>query len=242
MQPLRLLLAACAAFLASPALAGDAAELEILGFSQDGGIFAFEEYGVQDGSGFPYANRYYIETATDSFVKGTPVRVRLENESASLTDARKQARDKGQKVVPEAELAANRGYTAGLNPVTELSADPHRMVVNPRPVFPPVDPALEFRLEEIPFNNRAGMEACNSQGEINGFRLLRIDARDGGATKIVHEDKAIPKSRGCPNGYRIGGVQIFSTDAPDAYAVLISVRQYGFEGPDYRWIAVTGRL
>ncbi|TIN13003.1 MAG: DUF2259 domain-containing protein, partial [Mesorhizobium sp.] len=22
----------------------------------------------------------------------------------------------------------------------------------------------------------------------------------------------------------------------------IAVRQYGFEGPDYRWIAVTGRL
>jgi len=24
--------------------------------------------------------------------------------------------------------------------------------------------------------------------------------------------------------------------------VLIAVRQYGFEGPDFRWIAVTGRL
>ncbi|RUV10776.1 DUF2259 domain-containing protein, partial [Mesorhizobium sp. M5C.F.Ca.IN.020.32.2.1] len=41
------------------AQAGDVAELEILGFTSDGGAFAFEEYGVQDGSGFPYANRYY---------------------------------------------------------------------------------------------------------------------------------------------------------------------------------------
>ncbi|TIL61031.1 MAG: hypothetical protein E5Y89_28055, partial [Mesorhizobium sp.] len=38
--------------------AGDVAELEILGFSKDGGVFAFEEYGVQDGSGYPYASRY----------------------------------------------------------------------------------------------------------------------------------------------------------------------------------------
>jgi predicted secreted protein len=39
--------------LSNPALAGDTAELNILGFSADGNVFAFEEYGVQDGSGFP---------------------------------------------------------------------------------------------------------------------------------------------------------------------------------------------
>ena len=50
--------------------AGDVAELEILGFTGDGGVFAFEEYGVQDGSGFPYANRYYIDTADDTFSQG----------------------------------------------------------------------------------------------------------------------------------------------------------------------------
>src|SRR5689334_4003423 len=100
-----------------PALAGDVAALEILGFSHDGGVSAFEEYGVQDGSGFPYANRYYIDTATDELLKGTPVRVRLDDESAALETARKQARDKGEKIVPQAELAANRGITAGLNPV-----------------------------------------------------------------------------------------------------------------------------
>jgi predicted secreted protein len=225
-----------------PAQASDVAGLEILGFSHDGGVFAFEEYGVQDGSGFPYANRYYIDTATDSFLSGTPIRVRLEDESASLNTARSQVREKGEKIVPQAELAANRGITAGFNPVTELSADPYRMVVNPRAIFSPVDEPLEFRLEEIPLNNLPGMETCNSQGAINGFRLLRIDARKDGTTRLLHEDKTIPKSRGCPSGYRIGGVQTFSIDKLSAYAVLIAVRQYGFEGPDYRWIAVTGRL
>ncbi|QDB99076.1 DUF2259 domain-containing protein [Mesorhizobium sp. 8] len=234
--------AALAALSAAPALAGDAAQLEILGFSKDGGVFAFEEYGVQDGSGFPYANRYYIDTATDTFVKGTPVKVRLDDENASLADARKEARAKGEAIIKEDELAANRGFTAGFNAITELSADPHRMVVNPRPVFPAIDPPLEFRLQEVALNNLPGMETCNSQGAINGFRLTSIDASDGGRTKVLHEDKTIPQSRGCPNGYRIGGVQTFSKDKLSAYAVLISVRQYGFEGPDHRWIAVTGRL
>ncbi|RUY01131.1 DUF2259 domain-containing protein, partial [Mesorhizobium sp. M7A.F.Ca.US.005.03.2.1] len=165
--------------------AGDVAELEILGFTKDGSVFAFEEYGVQDGSGFPYANRYYIDTSTDSFLKGTPIRVRLEDENAKLDAVRLQARQKGESIVSQAELDANRGITAGFNPVTELSADPHRMAVNPRPIFTPVDPPLEFRLDELGMNNADG---CESQGEINGFRLLRIEAQDGGTTKLLHQD------------------------------------------------------
>ncbi|MER9250941.1 DUF2259 domain-containing protein [Mesorhizobium sp. M0598] len=219
--------------------AGDVAELEILGFSRDGGVFAFEEYGVQDGSGFPYAIRYYIDTADDSFLKGSPIRVRLDDENATVAAARLQARQRGEAIVSQAELTANRGITAGFNPVTELSADPFRMVVNPRPIFSPVDDPLEFRLDQIGMNDT---ERCQSQGEINGFRLLRIEAKDGGQTRIIHEDKSIPQSRGCPNGYQIGAVQTFSLDSVSTYAVLIAVRQYGFEGPDYRWIAVTGRL
>ncbi|MER9182516.1 DUF2259 domain-containing protein [Mesorhizobium sp. M0622] len=219
--------------------AGDVAELEILGFSRDGGVFAFEEYGVQDGSGFPYANRYYIDTADDSFLKGSPIRIRHEDENATPEAARLQARQRGEAIVSQAELTANRGITAGFNPVTELSADPFRMVVNPRPIFSPVDDPLEFRLDQIGMNDT---ERCQSQGEINGFRLLRIEAKDGGQTKIIHEDKSVPQSRGCPNGYRIGAVQTFSLDSLSTYAVLIAVRQYDFEGPDYRWIAVTGRL
>ena len=224
---------------ASAAWAGDIAQLQILGFSKGGSIFAFEEYGVQDGSGFPYANRYYIDTATDTFVKGTPVRVRLDDEAATLQAARNKAREQGEAVVKEAELDANPGFTAGSNPVTELSADPQRMVVNPRPVFPAIDEPLEFRLNQFALS---GDDVCASQGETKGFRLLRVEANPNGTTKLLHEDKSIPKSRGCPSGYGIGAVQTYGDDSLSAYAVLIWTRGYGFEGPDYRWIAVTGRL
>jgi predicted secreted protein len=229
------------AFLSiAEAHAGDVADLDILGFSQDGSVFAFEEYGVQDGSGFPYSNRYYIDTAMDRFLPGTPVRVLLDDEAATLDAARAQAAERGEKIVKQAELSANRGFTAGSNAVTELSADPFRMVVNPRPIFPPVDPVLEFRLEELPLS---APEPCASHGETRGFRLVRIDARDGGTTRAIHQDTSIPKSRGCPNGYGLGAIQTFAGQGTlTSYAVLISVRQYGFEGPDYRWIAVTDRF
>ncbi|WP_173931635.1 DUF2259 domain-containing protein [Chelativorans sp. Marseille-P2723] len=230
------------AFLLAPLAtrAGDMAAVEVLGFSSDGSIFAFEEYGIQDGSGFPYANRFYIETATDSFVANTPIRVRLDDERARLEEARDQAKTRGQRIVADEELRRNIGFRAGWNAVTELSADPHRMMVNPRPIMPPLDEALEFRLEELVLGEP---ERCRHFGPVAGFRLLRVGAAAGEETRIVHEDSSIPSSRGCPLGYRIAGIQTFHPEgSAPVYAVLIAIRQVGFEGPDHRFLAVTGRL
>ncbi|MCC0040283.1 MAG: DUF2259 domain-containing protein [Brucellaceae bacterium] len=223
----------------SPAIAGDTAELNILGFSGDSSIFAFEEYGVQDGSGFPYANRFYIDVENDAFLSGTPVRIRIDDESATLAEALQQAAAQGEEIVSDDELAANRGYTAGFNAITELSADPYRLAVNPRPVLPPVDTPVEFRLEEFPLP----AEGCEDLGETMGYRLLRIDVTDGGGVTLLHEDETIPTSRNCPLGYRLGAVQtVFGDQGQPSFAVLIAVRSFGFEGPDHHWIAVTGRF
>ena len=94
--------------------------------------------------------------------------------------ARDKARERGEKVAKDADLAANRGYLAGFNAVTEISADPHRMVVNPRPVFPPIDPQMEFRLEEISLGE---IERCPGIGPVKGFKLVQVG--EGGKTDGV---------------------------------------------------------
>ncbi len=222
------------------ASAGDMANLEVLGFSADGGIFAFEEFGVQDGSGFPYASRFYIHTATDSFVAGTPVRVRIDDEDATVGAARAEAKARGHGVIADAVLSENRGYAAGINAVTELSADPFRMAVNPRPAVPAIDVPLEFRLEEIPV---ASPERCRDLGEIKGFRLVKVATEPEKQARLIHEDSGIPQSRGCPLGYAIAGVQTFFPETGDpVFALMIAVRSFGFEGPDHRFIAVTGPI
>lgn len=231
-------LALAAAIFATPAFAGDAAELSILGFSADGSVFAFEEYGVQDGSGFPYANRFYIDTASDSFLPGTPIRIRLDDEAASVSDARAAAREQGEKLTQDGVLQP--GFMAGFNAITELSADPHRLAVNPRPVFPPIDAPVEFRIEEIALEQP---ENCHGLGEAVGFRLVRTGLAPGETAQVIHEDAAIPASRSCPLGYRLGAVQaFFPEDGEPAYVVLVSVRSLGFEGPNHRWIAIPGKL
>lgn len=239
----RIVTAALSCFLAGtfPALAGDTAELNILGFSADGAIFAFEEYGVQDGSGFPYANRFYIDTATDSFVAGSPIRKRIDDETATVDQVRAEAATEGQAIVGDSELAAHRGTLAGFNAVSELSADPHRMAVNPRPVVPPIDEPFEVRLAELPFAPGGNCEGVTDV--IQGFRLTSVDVLPGGTTRLLHEDSSIPASRGCPLGYRLSGVQTYYPDSgTPVAAILIAVRSFGFEGPDYRWMAVTAPI
>ncbi len=221
-----------------PAIAGDTASLNILGFSPDGKIFAFEEYGVQDGSGFPYANRFYVNTETDMFSPGTPIRVRLDDEAATVGAVRQKAAARGETVVTAAELSENRGNLAGFNAVTELSADPYSMKVNPRPVEPPIDEPVEIRLSEFSLAPRPGQ--CDGIEGVKGFRLTRIV---NGTESVLAEDASVPASRHCPLGYSIGGIQTFYPESgPPVMAVLIAVRSFGFEGPDYRWLAVTGRL
>jgi len=225
-------------FVATSAIAGETADLDVLGFSSDGRIFAFEEYGIQDGSGFPYANRYYIDTHDDKFVSGTPIRVRIDDEAASIAQARARSQADGERIVPASQLADNRGNLVGFNAVTEISANGDLMTVNPRPVDPPIDEPMTFILEQLPLAAQPGN--CEGLEGMKGFTLVRGEGR---VMTEIHKDVSIPKSRSCPTGYRIGGVQTFyPVEGEPVYAVLISVKSFGFEGPDYRWIAVTGKI
>src|SRR5690606_438612 len=123
---------------------------------------------------------------------------------------------------PDAELAANRGTTAGYNPVTELSADPHRISVNPRAVIPPIDDQLVFLLEELQL---VPPENCEDFGGNVGYRLVKVAVTPGASAELLHEDKSIPSSRRCPLGYRIGAVQTFFPQSGEpVFAVVIAVR------------------
>jgi len=78
------ILLAAATIATAEARAGDFAALQPIGFSSDGNVFAFEEYGVQDGSGFPYSTVYVLDTRNDSFLPGAPVRAVVEDDKGEL--------------------------------------------------------------------------------------------------------------------------------------------------------------
>ncbi|WP_185982754.1 DUF2259 domain-containing protein [Aureimonas mangrovi] len=231
-------LGAILALLASPAAAGDVATLNSLGFSGDGRVFAFEQYGIQDGSGFPYAEIFFVDLDEDRFLAPSPVRVRLEDNGDSVEEARAEARRQAVTLFDEHAPEQNPGHLAAANPPTELSADPQRVVFLPRAIEPPIDVPIELRISL--FNVPGAPDYCADLGHSPaGFRLTRIAADAGETATLLHEDEALPESRNCAYDYRLAEIRVAANGLEEMRAVaLIGVKSVGFEGPDMRYIAV----
>jgi predicted secreted protein len=215
------------------ACAGDFADREIIGFSPDGASFAFEEYGVEDGSGFPYSNTYVIGTKDDSWVDGTPIRLRYEDEARRLADLRTEARGKAAGILAR-ENIREPGAIVASNPATETSADPYRVSFLPRR-FAGQSMVLQITEAAMPAEN------CPPEmGPYKGFSLVLTGSLGSAA---IHTDKQIPQSRKCPTGYAISDVVTLYPDGGEpVIAVIVSVYSLGFEGPNRRFLAVTTRF
>lgn len=217
-----------------PAAAGDFAERTLLGFSADGGRFAFEEFGIQDGSGFPYANIFVIDTTRDSWVPGTPVRVRLDDEEQGIAAARRSA---AEQAAAHLKGIDQPGRLLASNPITESGRDPYKLAFKRHPALQLDGPDLTLELETIPL---AAPANDDPDYKTHGFRLV-LKTEDG--EKVLHEDKSLPVSRGTALDYRINDVVIHQLfGEPATLVVLIQVLTRGFEGPDGRYLAVTAKL
>ncbi|MGL4406504.1 MAG: DUF2259 domain-containing protein [Notoacmeibacter sp.] len=218
------------------AFAGDASTLRILGFSNNGHVFAFEESGRQDGSGFPYVNRFYIDTNYDTFLPGTPVRVRLDDENQTLKNTRQQAKDQGEKAanITDEVLLENPGNLLAYNPTTEINENPNSLTFHNLAVAQSIEPSRTLTLtvtKEGPGQNCYGMTEKQAR--------FALDLTASEKAERLHEDENVPAGRNCPTNYRIGGVVRFVPENGEAkLIVLVQVESIGFEGPDYRWIAV----
>lgn len=221
-------------FGAVPAAAGDYADRLIIGFSPDGAYFAFEEYGIQDGSGFPYASIYVIETATDSWVAGTPIRIRIDDETATLQSVRDQAYDQAGPILNSLGIGLPGRHLLS-NPLTELGD--HRNVAFLVRAFSP----LQTTGWSLTVQERALPTDCPDLGQlIVGFDLWLTSPE--GETLQLNHDERIPESRNCPVGY--GAADVFAFDRPDRTILIILLNMFtiGFEGPDRRYLAIATQL
>lgn len=235
----RILTVLLALLVAVPmARAGDYAFRDILGFDPAGRYFAFEEYGVQDGSGFPYSNIFVIDVTTDNWVEGTPIRRRIDDEATPLTKVRGEARAKVEPILKKLGIEP-RGLLVVSNPATELSADPYNVRFRLNDFFNMTERAWSLRLTPITAPEPAA--ACENLGPVKGLKLELTNPE--GETKVIAQDESIPESRFCPRDYAISDVVAFTPDGGETtIVVLLSLFRQGFEGPDRRFIAVAARV
>ncbi len=223
--------------LAGPALAGDAAVFNPLGFSEDGRYFAFEEFGVQDGSGFPYANLTILDVVEDKWTAGSPFRIRLEADGATLSDARDAARIEAEPYFDT--LAINtHPLTVALNGDGEVAGE-HSAMSFGKPGYGLGDPQDVATLNlTTTFPDYSG--PCVADFGFDPPVGYRLSLETPSGTSLLHDDRSVPASRGCTVAYRIYGVF-----APLDWAwqgltpvAVLSVYTNGFEGPDRRFIAL----
>src|SRR4051794_37720082 len=166
--PLRLLLLLFVATV--PARAADNAERAVIGFSPDGRYFAFEQYGIQDGSGFPYSDIFVVDLNANSWVKGSPFRQKVEDEGALVSHARAKAAKAASALITELKIA-EPGEVLVSNAPTEPSPDRHRVTFDAfylSQVNQPAD-GYTLSLDVIPF---AAPESCYAEdGKQMGFAL-----------------------------------------------------------------------
>jgi predicted secreted protein len=219
---------------ASLAFAGDAATLRVIGFSADGKYLAFEQHGVEDGSGFPYANVFFVDVENNSFIAPS-VAVREENEEALATSMLATARQRAQTALQRLNIIeGNLGAQLIHHPLTDTGVDPHVVKFSLSPALAgSADQPYEIVLREAEVK-----EDCYGFGKGRIFELALVNAQTG-ARKILQKDERLPKARGCPLSYRIQDVFVYD----ERYvAVFLNVLKPGFEGHDMRFMVVTGVL
>lgn len=222
-----------AAMLTTPALAGDRALIEYLGYSPDGRYFAFEEYGVQDGSGFPYANIYIIDLPADRWVAGSPYRARIDDESGDVADARDMALEQAADRLEALDISVPAQVLA-VNGDGEEIGDGHILVFGtPGYGLDPLRDLRELTLETIPLDS--SLDCSIVEDEVYGFALF-LNGEE------IHADEgSLPGSRGCVMDYRLYAVvqpAEWLFGAAVRPVVIVSSYPFGFEGPDRRFLAV----
>jgi predicted secreted protein len=218
------------------AIAGDFAKTKIHGFSADGQYVAIEEYGVQDGSGFPYSTIFVLNIDRDSWVKGSPVKVLIEDDTAGLATARSQAADQAASIFNSVSIDPSiEADLLAANPASELSASAHSVAFNSRIVVPSIEDPMQLVLTEKPFTD-SNCPDPNIKGQ-------SLELTHQGQTRQLTDDQKVPASRNCPMRYRILSVHSVSPAAADpVLLVTLQMESYGFEGPDGRHIFVGARF
>ncbi len=231
---------------ATGARAGDGAALNVLGFSDDGRYFAFEQYGTQDGSAFPFAEIALVDTqATTSHDRPFMViREVIQSENA------------GQETVRANVLARARPHLAAMKIQRQgmvVAIDP---VARPFEALLPMDVPVVRRLEasELRLSDptrggalvlglkqwKMSSPHCSTVAPGETWAFAVTVSKDGSPARDIHVDAELPDARRCPHTYGLVGAYMQARKSGGAViAVVVSYYPVGFEGLDRRFLVVT---
>jgi len=220
---------------------GDEATLHFIGFSPDGQYLAFEQFGWYDGSGFPYSEIVFVNVPKNSFVC-TPILVSLDEDEWDES-ARDRAREHAhERFLDLGIIEGNTGYHLKTQARHEPDIDPHFVRLSGSDL--PLDSLGKYfqyavRLTEIEYDIPDDLPLAYGPPQM---LELSIEAPDILDPLILQRDSELPSRRANVLSYHISDVYLYRHEENTYIAVFISYMQPGFEGPDFRYMVVTGSL
>ena len=239
------------AALASPAAAGDAAALRVIGFSPDGAVFAFEQYTMIYEEEAAFSEYVFIDTRTDRYLPDMPIKVLLRDDDGNdETKARGQATAKAAPLIAQHKVEQPGTRHEGKASMALDEIGIYQM--SPGPLAKAQAFALpDGRKARLTVSQHAlGKADCDGAGgrgvkgkvAVAGIKLtLTLD----GKPTILQEDRKLPEARRCVSGYGIAETYLHA--APDGAvtiaAIIETVDNHDYHaGPNRRFMAVTRRL
>lgn len=226
--------------LALPALAGDRALIDFIGYSDDGKYFAFEEYGVQDGSGFAYSSVYVVDLVADKWMYGSPFHAQADDAHGDrpLAEVRAEAMGKARDKLDEAKIERPVQILTLLGDAVPDMDGKTMTWRHPMCCGPGQTEDADFALRLETFAAKSADDCQDSYAEGMGVVGYALTLEADGKSQGLHRDgEVLPASRGCTLDYRMYAVVAPFEDAFHRVAIVSSY-PFGFEGPDRRFLAV----
>jgi predicted secreted protein len=210
------------------AMARDAAELKVLGFSPEGRYFAYEQRGTSEGAS--YSVTTVIDVETGRSIKGSRTSFSDEERKRLAKTRKATAKQIKRLKISSRDLmtVSVRGFDA--EPFDEASVKSFAL---PSKWFGPESWLVLRQFKMV-------TRCQNKDASPVGFGLA-LERKDAEAVRLSH-DVSIPLTRGCPTGYRIADMH--ARRAPDGSVALAVIVQDSTPEVDAqnRFIPVTARI
>ncbi|EJZ21736.1 DUF2259 domain-containing protein [Rhizobium sp. Pop5] len=228
------MLVAALAGLPGISLAGDIASVQPIGFSADGKVFAFQEFGIKEDGNLPYSDTYFINTDSGEYLEGTPFRTELTDKDANLSKARRQNLTAARSQMDKYDLLTNPGLIAAFNPPTELGSPSKTLRYTTLATDGPPKSPYTLSLAEMPVPTSKDCEGGDRR--VLGFSLQMIEKQGVPNRQAARQATAVPAERTCSVEYRIGGAMVYQPEGGNqVHIALVLAFDAARNG---RWIAV----
>ncbi|MBY5550381.1 DUF2259 domain-containing protein [Rhizobium leguminosarum] len=228
------MLAVAFAGLPGLSLAGDIANIQPIGFSADGKVFGFQEFGIEESGNLPYSNTYFIDTEDGHYLEGTPFHTELTDKDANLSKARRQNLTAARSQMDKYDLLTNPGLIAAFNPPTELGSPSKTIRYTTLATDGPPKAPYTLSLGEMPVPTPKDCAAVDRR--VIGFSLQMIEKEGAPNRQAARQATAVPAERVCSIEYRIGGAVVYQPEGGNQVHIALVL---AFDADrNGRWIAV----